>query len=93
MINPQKPVINLITICNRFTALIYIYEADHPLDKVYKSLQVTHGSVGDILSMRQIVLSVFKSLQVTHGSVGDIYIYIYTAMRKSSPALKKKERS
>jgi len=25
MIKPQKPVINLITIFNRFTALIYIY--------------------------------------------------------------------
>jgi len=25
MINPQKPVINLIKNCNRFTALIYIY--------------------------------------------------------------------
>jgi len=25
MINPQKPVINPIKNCNRFTALIYIY--------------------------------------------------------------------
>jgi len=30
MINPQKPVINLIKICNRFTALIiYIYICKH----------------------------------------------------------------
>jgi len=26
MINPQKPVINLIKMFNRFTALIYIYD-------------------------------------------------------------------
>jgi len=31
MINPQKPVINLITIFNRFTALIIIYIYSCPL--------------------------------------------------------------
>jgi len=43
MINPQKPVINPIKNCNRFTALIVI-----PMHCPYKRLAL-HKSVGELL--------------------------------------------